>query len=94
MKRSIRWTLRALNRLDEIAAYIAKDNPARAVTFVKELQDKINILKTHQLGTTGRVPGTKELVLHKNYLAVYRIKSKAKNEEVQIITILHAAQSR
>ena len=95
VKRSIRWTLRALNRLDEIVAYIAKDNPTRAVTFVKELQDKINILKTHQLGTAGRVPGTKELVLHKNYLAVYRIKNKAKNEEeVQIITILHAARNR
>lgn len=37
-----------------------------------------------------RVFGTKELVLQKNYLAVYRVKG----DEVQILTILHAAQNR
>lgn len=90
MERSLRWTNRALGRLDEIAGYIALDNPERAKTFVAELRDKVNILKMHPLGTTGRVFGTKELVLHKNYLAVYRVK----NGEVQILTILHTAQNR
>jgi len=90
MVRDLRWTHRALVRLDEIASYIAKDNPTRATTFVKELRDKVNILKSHQLGKAGRVFGTKELVLHKNYLAVYRVK----DGEVQILTILHSAQSR
>jgi toxin ParE1/3/4 len=88
MERSLRWTNRALGRLDEIVAYIAKDNPQRATTFARELRDEVNILKSHQLGKAGRVFGTKELVLHPNYLAVYRVK----NSEVQILTILHAAQ--
>ena len=90
MERNIRWTNRALGRLDEIAAYIAKDNPTRATTFVTELRKKVDILKSHQLGKAGRVFGTKELVLHPNYLAVYRVK----DDEVQIITILHAAQNK
>lgn len=90
MERNLRWTNRALGRLDEIAAYIAKDNPTRATTFVKELRNKVDILKSHQLGKAGRVFGTKELVLHQNYLAVYRVK----DDEVQIITILHTAQNK
>jgi toxin ParE1/3/4 len=90
MERNIRWTNRALGRLDEIAAYIAKDKPTRATTFVTELRKKVDILKSHQLGKAGRVFGTKELVLHPNYLAVYRVK----DDEVQIITILHTAQNK
>ena len=90
MERKVRWTNRALGRLDEIADYIAKDNPERAKTFVTELRDKVKILQSHQLGMAGRVFGTKELVLHKNYLAVYRVK----DDEVQILTILHSAQNR
>lgn len=90
MVRKLRWTSRALGRLDEIAAYIAKDNPPRAQSFVSELRQKLEILKTQQPGTPGRVYGTKELVLHPNYVAVYRVKG----DEVQIITLLHAAQRR
>lgn len=90
MERKVRWTNRALARLDEIADYIAKDNPERAKTFVIELRDKVSILQSHQLGTAGRVFGTKELVLHKNYVAVYRVK----DEEVHILTVLHTAQNR
>ena len=65
-------------------------NPTRATTFVTELRKKVDILKSHQLGKAGRVFGTKELVLHPNYLAVYRVK----DDEVQIITILHTAQNK
>jgi addiction module RelE/StbE family toxin len=90
MARKLRWTLRALARLDEIAAYIAKDNPTRATTFVRELREKANILAAHQLGKPGRVYGTKELVLHQHYVAVYRVKG----DEVHILTILHTAQKR
>ena len=50
MERSLRWTNRALGRLDEIADYIAKNNPVRAKTFVTELRDKVSILKLHPLG--------------------------------------------
>jgi addiction module RelE/StbE family toxin len=90
MVRKLRWTRRALRRLDEIAAYIAQDNPIRATTFVCELREKVNILAEHQIGKPGRVYGTKEMVLHKHYVAVYRVK----DDEVQILTILHTAQKR
>ena len=90
MALNLRWTNRALARLDAIAAYIAQDNPVRAERFVKELRTKVSILKSHQLGTAWLVFGTKQYVLHPNYIAIYRVK----NNELQILTILHSAQDR
>ncbi|PUE07518.1 MULTISPECIES: type II toxin-antitoxin system RelE/ParE family toxin [unclassified Limnohabitans] len=88
--RDLIWTNRALKRLDDIADFIARDNPLRAQTFVVELRNKLEVLKTQSLGRAGRVFGTKELVLHPNYLAVYRIKA----DQVQVLTILHTAQNK
>jgi addiction module RelE/StbE family toxin len=88
--RDLIWTNRALKRLDVIAEFIARDNPLRAQTFVVELRNKLEVLKTQSLGRAGRVFGTKELVLHPNYLAVYRIKAN----QVQVLTILHTAQNK
>jgi toxin ParE1/3/4 len=90
MVRDLIWTNRALKRLDDIADFIARDNPLRAQTFVIELRNKLEVLKTQSLGSSGRVFGTKELVLHPNYLAVYRIKAN----QVQVLTILHTAQNK
>jgi plasmid stabilization system protein ParE len=36
----IRWTRKALENLDQIAAYIAQDNPTRAGSFVGEIKEK------------------------------------------------------
>jgi toxin ParE1/3/4 len=90
MELKLRWSNRALARLDNIGAYIARDNPVRAESFVKELRKKVDILKSQQLGTAWQVFGTKQYVLHPNYIAIYRVKKG----EVQIITILHSARER
>jgi plasmid stabilization system protein ParE len=56
---SIKWTRTALRTLDEVAGYIANDNPARATTFVLELRNSVNKLQDHpELGRAGRVLGT------------------------------------
>jgi len=90
MARKLRWTRQALARLDAIAAYIATDNPARATSFVRELRDKTDILREHLPGRPGRVYGTRELVLHKHYVAVYRVQG----DEVHVLTLFHTAQRR
>ena len=90
MAHKLRWTRRALTRLDDIAAFIARDNPVRAASFVRELRDKLEVLREQQIGRRGRVYGTRELVLHKHYIAVYRVQG----DEVQVLTVLHTAQKR
>ena len=88
MALELRWTNRALGRLDAIAAYIAKDSPKRAETFTQELRKKVDILKSQQIGTAWKVFGTRQYVLHPNYIAIYKVKGN----EVQILTILHSVQ--
>ncbi len=90
MALKLRWTNRALGRLDGIAAYIAKDIPQRAESFTNELRKKVEILKSQQIGTAWKIFGTKQYVLHPSYIAIYKVKGG----EVQILTILHSAQEQ
>jgi addiction module RelE/StbE family toxin len=86
---AVEWTRTALRNLDDIAGYIAKDNPPRAHTFVAELKEKTTKLAFFpNLGKVGRLANTRELVLHKNYIAIYRVVG----DEVQILRIHHAAK--
>lgn len=88
---ALKWTRTALRKLDEIATYIALDKPGDATRFARELRlatEKLSIFPG--MGRAGRVPGTRELVLHANYLAIYRVRG----EDVEILRIHHAAKSR
>ena len=86
----IKWTKTALASVDEIAGYIAKDNPSRAASFVLELHSAVTKLQSHPgMGRAGRVPGTRELVLHKNYIAIYRVRG----DDVEILRLHHAARN-
>jgi len=86
----IKWTKTAVASVDEIAGFIAKDNPTRAKSFVLELQAAVTQLQAHPgMGRAGRVPGTRELVLHKNYIAIYRVRG----DDVEILRLHHAARN-
>ena len=86
----IKWTNTALASVDEISGFIAKDNPTRATSFVLELQAAVTKLQTHPgMGRAGRVPGTRELVLHKNYIAIYRVRG----EDVEILRLHHSSRN-
>jgi toxin ParE1/3/4 len=86
---ALKWTRTALHSVDEIADFIARDNPRRATSFVLELKDAVNKLQVHPgMGRAGRVPGTRELVLHKNYIAIYRVRG----DDVEILRLHHVAR--
>jgi addiction module RelE/StbE family toxin len=86
----IQWTRAALASVDEIAGFIAKDNQARATSFVLELQAAVAKLQAHPgMGRAGRVPGTRELVLHKNYIAIYRVRG----DDVEILRLHHSSRN-
>ena len=85
----LRWTRKALENLNQIAAYIAQDNPVRASSFIGEIKDKTALLLTFPaLGRPGRVPGTRELVVHPNYIVVYQVGI----DTIDILRILHSRQ--
>ena len=56
----------------------------------QKLKQKIENLRAFQIGQAGRIFGTKEFVLHKNYIVIYRVK----NDQVQVLRIQHCAQNR
>jgi toxin ParE1/3/4 len=87
----IAWRPMAREDLRAIVAYIGKDNPTRAKSFGKELRDKTKPLAQHpELGHPGRLPGIRELVVHRNYIVFYRV--LAQDRTVEILRVRHAAQ--
>lgn len=61
------WSARALERVEEIADYIAQDSVAAAATWVEELFAQVDRLADFpEMGKPGRdvaTPGIRELVL-------------------------------
>ena len=86
---AVRWTKRALASLAAITACIERDNPTRAKTFVQDIRAKTETLAdSPAMGRPGRVPGTRELVVHENYIVPYRVRG----EHVDILTVQHVAK--
>ncbi len=82
------WTRQADTDRREIREYIAQDNPAAALALDELFSEKAGRLVDHPgLGRPGRVPGTRELVAHENYILVYDVTS----DRVRVLRLLHAA---
>jgi addiction module RelE/StbE family toxin len=88
-QRRIRWTVRALRRLDEIGAYIQNDGPDAAARVVARLVASVDMLaELPAAGRIGRITGTREVVLSDiPYIIAYRVR-----QDIEIITVMHASQ--
>lgn len=83
------WTRLAHIDRSAIRAYIAQDNPAAALALDTAFSRRICQLATHpDIGRLGRVTGTRELVVHANYIVIYDVVG----DTVRILRILHAAR--
>ena len=86
----VRWTRRALRALDGIATYIAQDSPAAAGRILARVESAVTQLASHpSMGRSGRVAGTRELVVPGTpFIVPYRVRDEA----VEILTVLHSAR--
>ena len=84
----IKWVRLALDDLDEIGKFIARDNPAAASRVLKRIWDAAYMLADQpHAGRAGRVPGTRELaVAGTPFIIPYRVVE----DTVQILRGLHA----
>jgi plasmid stabilization system protein ParE len=85
------WSPLSLDRVTEIARYIAQDNPSAAKKWVGALFDKVELLKSSP--QAGRVvPETHSddirEILYGNYRIIYRLEEK----KVSILTVRHGKQ--
>lgn len=84
----VRWLSRAVEDLEHLHQYIAKDNPEAAASEADKVVEAITRLGDYPAsGRPGRVPGTRELVISR-YIVAYRVKE----EVAQILRVLHASR--
>jgi len=85
----LEWRQTALADLLAIIDYISDDNPDAAQRLKDDIEAKAAKLPEHpKLYRSGRVPGTREMVVRTNYVVVYIEDARA----VTILRVLHAAQ--
>lgn len=83
------WRPEARQALWHIIDYIGDRNLTAAERLYNAIEDATQALPQHPyLHRPGRVPGTREIVVHPNYLVIYRVAS----ERIEIINVLHARQ--
>jgi len=88
-RKRVRWTLRALRRLDEIGAHIEQDNPDAAARVIARIVTALDMLADLPAsGRPGRIKGSREVVLADiPYIIPYRV-----SRDIEIITVMHAHQ--
>lgn len=84
------WREAARLDLLGIVDYISDDNPDAAQRLKDEIQAKaIALLDNPGAYRAGRVTGTREMVVRKNYIVVYTDTPRG----VDVLRVLHAARS-
>ena len=86
----VKWLAQAFTDLDLIFDYILERNPRAALKVYAAIRHQVGTLADHpQLGRTGRVRGTRELVIPGlPYIVAYYIKG----QDVRILTVLHTSR--
>lgn len=82
------WRPEARAALYQILDYIDERNPVAAEELHEAIEAAVTALPQHPyLYRYGRVAGTREIVVHPNYLVVYRV-----TDRIEVVTVLHARQ--
>lgn len=88
-KKSVVWTADALRKLRAITDYIAERNPPASRRLEEAFVHCVQRIRTQPLMyRQGRVAGTREAVVHPNYLMIYQIQEK----QIVIVSVVHARQ--
>jgi toxin ParE1/3/4 len=81
------WSPLAREQVRELVAYIADYDSTAAGNLRRRLEEVVQPLAEHPyMFRPGRVPGTREIVAHANYLIIYRVLS----DEIDITSVVHA----
>lgn len=85
------WRSAAMSDREKIMRYIAQDKLSAALKLNQEFKEKAELARTNPtMYRAGRIRGTREIVVHNNYVIVYKVDEKAK--VITMLRVLHAAQ--
>jgi len=83
------WRDMARNDRLRIMDHIAQANPKAAISLDESFAEKAKrAAQAPSIYKPGRYPGTREIVIHPNYVMIYRVLG----DTVEIVRILHARQ--
>jgi toxin ParE1/3/4 len=83
------WRAGAVSDLETILSFIADRNLLAADSLLAAIETCTERLPEHPyLYRTGRVDGTREAVVHPNYIVIYRVGVDA----IEIVNVVHARQ--
>ncbi|MBE7375071.1 type II toxin-antitoxin system RelE/ParE family toxin [Pseudomonas lopnurensis] len=86
---TVRWTDEAASDLVEIIDYIEQRNPLAAQALHTSILRVVEGLPSAPfLFRPGRVAGTRECVVHPNYLVIYEVRT----DSIDVLRVLHARQ--
>jgi toxin ParE1/3/4 len=88
----IKWLDEAINDLINIRRFIARDKPGAAQKMAEKIKTETRkLLDYPSAGRSGRVEGTRELVIAGTpYYVPYRVKK----QRIEILRVLHGAMKR
>ena len=85
----VEWRPQARESLWAILDYLSQRNPFAAEALYHAIEEATEALPQHPyLYRPGRVVGTREAVVHPNYIVVYRLAAGC----IGIVNVLHARQ--
>ena len=90
MAKSVKWLRKALKNLEQTYDYVAETNVDAAIAIVLRIQAATDQLSEFpMMGRTGRIDGTRELVIANTpYIVIYRVKGSA----VEVLRVLHSSR--
>ncbi|KMZ13436.1 YafQ toxin protein [Candidatus Burkholderia humilis] len=81
----VEWHPRAPKRLRQIYEYIEEHNPHAAEDIFRQVSEAVMTLaESPRLYRLGRIEGTREMIVHPNYLVVYSV-----TDRVTVLNVLH-----
>jgi len=84
----VEWRPEARAELRQILIYVSDRNLGAANELSQSVEVATSALPEHPyLYRSGRVIGTREIVVHPNYLVIYQV-----TDRIEILSVVHARQ--
>ena len=86
----IRWSQSAEDDVRSIFEYLSERSEPAALRMLEAIDNSVERLSRRpKLYREGRVHGTREMVIHPNYVIAYRVHP----DEIEIVSVLHARRA-
>ena len=86
----IRWSQSAGTDAKQVFDFLAERSESSALRMLEKIGQALDRLSRHpNLYREGRIAGTREMVIHENYIIVYRVHV----DEIEIVSFLHSRRN-